>query len=178
MKSNPKGFSDSIRLSVNTSQSDIVNLLLGLPIFEDLDRRDIEILSRHFKLYHVQPGAVLFNEGDDGDFMAIVLEGSCDVVKHPEEVNSVRVATAGMGKLIGEMSLIDGQPRSASVEFAQRARILVLTRESFKAIVSEYEHVGVGLLWRLSRTLSQRLRQTTGMLSQIQGKRDAAGILQ
>ena len=68
--------SDMIRMSVSATQSDIAGLLTDLPMFEDLERREIEILSRHFKLYHVQPGAVLFHEGDARDFMAIVVEGA------------------------------------------------------------------------------------------------------
>lgn len=162
--------SDMIRMSVSATQSDIAGMLTNLPMFEDLDRREIEILSRHFKLYHVQPGAVLFNEGDAGDFMAIVVEGEVDVVKHPNSRLGVKVATAGIGKMVGEMALFDGQPRSASAEFPGRARILVLTRGSFEAIVKDYEHVGIGLLWRFCRALSQRLRLATGQLSQAMGQ--------
>ena len=162
--------SDMIRMSVSATQSDIAGLLTDLPMFEDLERREIEILSRHFKLYHVQPGAVLFHEGDAGDFMAIVVEGEVDVVKYPNSRLGVKVATAGIGKMVGEMAMIDCQPRSASAEFQSRARILVLTRESFEAIVNEYEHVGIGLLWRFCRALSQRLRQATGQLSQSMGQ--------
>lgn len=155
---------DSLRLLVDTTQADIANLLLDMPIFEDLERRDVDILSRHFKLYEVQPGSVLFNEGDEGDFMAMIVEGAVDVLKHPEDRSVVKVASAGLGKMVGEMALVDGQPRSASAEFSKRSRILILTRESFEAVLTEYEHAGIGLLWRLCRILSQRLRQTTGML--------------
>lgn len=163
---NSSGLPDSVRLSTGTTQSDIANLLVDMPLFEDLERRDLEILSRHFKLYDVQSGAVLFNEGDDGDYMAIIVEGTVDVVKHPEEQSAVKVAKAGFGKMVGEMALVDGQSRSASVEIPQKAKLLILTRRNFEAVLSEYERVGVALLWRLCRILSQRLRQTTGMLSE------------
>ena len=158
---------DSIRLSTDSSPGDIAGLLLNMPLFEDLDTKEAAILSRHFKLYTVQEGAVLFNEGDLGDFMAIVVEGAAEVTKHSEETSSTfKVATAGLGKLVGEMALIDNQPRSASAVFSHQARILVLTRESFKTIVLEYERAGIALLWRLCRTLSQRLRQATGIISE------------
>lgn len=157
--------SDSIRLSTETTREEIANLLLNLPIFETLETKEVAILSRHFKLYSVQAGAVLFNEGDAGDFMAIIVDGTVEVTKDRNNgLTRARVATAGIGKMIGEMALIDGEPRSASVAFPYSARILVLTRESFEAIISEYEKTGIALLWRLCRNLSNRLRQTTGML--------------
>ncbi len=56
---------------------------------------------------------------------------------------------AGYGKMVGEMALIDGEPRSASAAFPHSARILVMTRESFESIVSEYEKTGIALLCRL-----------------------------
>ncbi|MCF7763431.1 MAG: cyclic nucleotide-binding domain-containing protein [Verrucomicrobia bacterium] len=157
--------SNSIRLATDATSEDIANLLLSLPIFENLERKEVAILSRHFKLYAVDAGAVLFAEGDTGDFMAIVVSGSADLSKGTED-GSVRskFATAGSGKLLGEMALIDGEPRSASAAFEKSARILVLSRESFESIISQYEKAGIALLWRLCRNISHRLRQTTGML--------------
>lgn len=157
--------SDSFRLSTDATSEDIANLLLSLPLFENLESKEVAILSRHFKLYSVQPGAVLFNEGDSGDFMAIVVDGTAEVTKDRHDGTSrAKIAMAGYGKMVGEMALIDGEPRSASAAFPHFARILVLTRESFDAIISEYERTGVALLWRLCRILSHRLRHTTGML--------------
>lgn len=157
--------SDSIRLSTEATHEDIANLLLNLPLFENLEPKEVEILSRHFKLYTAQPGAVLFNEGDVGDFMAIVVDGAAEVTKERHHgASRAKVAMAGYGKMVGEMALIDGEPRSASAAFPHSARILVMTRESFESIVSEYEKTGIALLWRLCRNLSHRLRQTTGML--------------
>lgn len=162
---NLSGLPDSIRLSTEATHEDIAGLLLSLPLFENLEPKEVTILSRHFKLYSAQAGAVLFNEGDTGDFMAVVLDGAAEVTKERHcDASRAKVTMAGYGKMVGEMALIDGEPRSASAAFPHSARILILTRESFDAIVTEYEKTGIALLWRLCRNLSHRLRQTTGML--------------
>jgi len=62
------------------------------------------------------------------------------------------------------MSALDGQPYSATAIAAESSVLILLTRDKLHRITEEYPRLGVKLLWKLTRLLSQRLRQTTGKL--------------
>jgi CRP-like cAMP-binding protein len=159
-------YSDAVRPVLDTSPAKISDLLMGLPLFHDIESWELQVLSRHFRLYSVDAGGALFNEGDKGDFMALIVEGAADLTKQNDPKGPVKVATEGVGRTLGEMALIDGEPRSATARFAKSGKVLLLTRESFEGIMNEQPRLGIDLLWRICRVLSQRLRRTTGSLSE------------
>jgi len=86
------------------------------------------------------------------------------IVKHDAAEHGKVVATLGPGQTIGEMALLDGQPRSASVVAAEDLVLLVFTRAALEHLVEEKPSLAVKVLWKLARVLSQRLRQTSGAL--------------
>jgi CRP/FNR family transcriptional regulator, cyclic AMP receptor protein len=141
------------------------DLILGVPLFEDMDPKEVEVLSRYFKLYSVDEGAVIFHEGDEGGFMGLIIEGNAEVSKENYPLPAVTISTEGFGKALGEMALFDRERRSATVKFTKPGKVLLLTKESFDTIRENYPRVGFDVLWRLCRILSQRLRRTTGLLS-------------
>ncbi len=66
------------------------------------------------RCYRAPLGTEIIREGDDGDFMVLILEGSVEIVKKDIRGQAQIMGTAGPGKTLGEMSLIDGEPRFAS----------------------------------------------------------------
>ena len=97
--------------------------------------------------------------------MGLIVEGLAEVRKKNCENEAVKVAAEGVGRLLGEMALVDGEPRSATARFVKAGLILLLTKENFERILKEHPHLGVSILLRICRLLSQRLRRTTGILS-------------
>jgi CRP-like cAMP-binding protein len=75
----------------------------------------------------------------------------------------------GPGKTFGEMSLIDGEPRSASAIALDDSKVLVLTEENFHRLVYQYPHLGAMVLLKLAQLMSQRLRQTSDLLVDFLG---------
>ena len=68
------------------------------------------------------------------------------------------------GKPFGEMSLIDGEPRSATAKAKVDSKVLTLTQDDFRTLSEEHPRLGAILLMKLAELMSYRLRQTSGML--------------
>ena len=159
-------FPEGVRLAADSSPAKIGELLMGLPLFHDAESWELQILSKSFRLYNVDAGASLFSEGDEGSFMALIVDGTVEVTKQNDPKGPVKIGTEGFGRSLGEMALIDGEPRSATAKFVKDGKVLILARENFESIMTEHPRLGIDFLWRICRVLSQRLRRTTGSLSE------------
>lgn len=158
-------YPESVRLAPDSSPAKVGDLLMELPLFHDVEARELQVLSKSFRLYNVDAGGALFAEGDEGDFMALIVDGTVELIKQNDPKGPVKIGTESLGRTLGEMALIDGEPRSATAKFIKSGKVLILTRESFESIMNEHPRLGIDLLWRICRVLSQRLRRTTGSLS-------------
>jgi CRP/FNR family cyclic AMP-dependent transcriptional regulator len=76
----------------------------------------------------------------------------------------VIIALLGKGSIVGEMSLIDQHPRSATVVAREDSQMVILRREAVESISKKYPHIGIKILKGLNRVLSIRLRQTVDRL--------------
>jgi CRP/FNR family transcriptional regulator, cyclic AMP receptor protein len=139
----------------------IHSLIAFSPLFENFNLAEIRLMSRFMEAFRAQPGVEVVREGEDGDFMMLLVEGGIEVFKQ-DRWNSPRlIAVIEAGQSLGEMSMIDGEPRFASCVAAQECLIAVLTRESLARIVLEQPILGAKILMELVLMLSQRLRQTS-----------------
>lgn len=100
----------------------------------------------------LNPGEVLFNEGDQGDVMYLIREGKIKITKGKGEDEKV-LAVLQEGAFFGEMALIDGSPRSAGAVAASPASLLVIDKENFQSKITENP-----LIHYMLETLSRRLR--------------------
>ena len=80
----------------------IFNIIYHIHLFEDFERDEIAFLAPYFACYRSPAGAEIIREGDDGDFMLLVLEGGVEIIKFDTELGvTVRVGNAGLGKILG-----------------------------------------------------------------------------
>ena len=134
------------------------------PMFENFNLAEIRLLSHFMQVYRAEPGIEIIREGEPGDFMMLIIEGRIEVFKQ-DRWNAPRlIALIDAGKTLGEMSMIDGEPRFATCVAAERCMIAVLTRESLARIILEQPILGSKILMELVLMLSQRLRQTSSRL--------------
>ena len=96
--------------------------------------------------------------------MCLLVEGSVAIVKRDSSGQEKTLATVGPGKTFGEMSLIDGERRSATAIALEDSRVVVLTEENFNRLSYRHPRLGVALLLKMARLMSQRLRNTSVML--------------
>lgn len=158
---------------VNTEQGsreNIASMLDNTLMFRGFEWPHIEALSGYVLLYRAVPDSILFREGDKGDFMCIVLKGKLEVHKEDNQHIDKTVATIFSGRSLGEMSMVDGEPRSATVVVAEPALLAVLTRENFLLIIRDKPVLAVKIMLKIAQMLSQHLRHTSGILVDYLGK--------
>ena len=127
---------------------------------------EIEALAAHLTVKHASKGVVVCVEGALEPSLFIIAAGSAAVQKANRGDEKRLLARLGRGQTIGEMALLDGQRRSATVVAAEDLVLLVLDRAELDRLVEEAPRLGAKLLWKLARLLSQRLRQTSGALAE------------
>jgi hypothetical protein len=142
----------------------IAAMLEKAQMFKDFEWAQIEILSGYIELYRAAPGAVLFREGDKGDFMCIVLQGKLEIHKENNQHVDKTVTTVFAGRSLGEMTIVDGEPRSATAVAIEPSMLAVLTQENFLQIMRDRPALSAKLLLKIAQLLSQRLRLTSGIL--------------
>lgn len=131
----------------------------------DFSWKEIESLASYMDLYRAAKGETLFLEGNEGDSLIIIVKGSVHVEKENMGRKKKGMATLGSGQTLGEMSLIDGERRSATAMAATDLLYLVLTKPGLDLLIEEKPGLAVKFVMKTARFLSQRLRKTSGDLA-------------
>jgi len=139
-------------------------LIQRSPLFENFNLAEIRLLSGFMTAYRAETGVEVIREGEPGDFMMLLLEGSIEVFKRDRWNAQRLIAVLQPGHTVGEMSMIDGEPRFATCMAEERCLLTVLTREALARIILEQPVLGAKILMELVLMLSQRLRQTSQRL--------------
>ncbi len=126
--------------------------------------KEIENLAKYIQLAQSPKGMPVIREGVREAFMCIIVSGSVNVVKEDMQSHGKVLSTMTAGKLFGEMTLFDGEPRSATVLAIEDTTMLVLTKESLNRLIEEIPKLGAKILLKLGMLISQRLRMTSGKL--------------
>lgn len=127
----------------------------GLPLLNLLASLDRESLSQIMTEQHCQPGEVIFREGDSGDAAYLIWSGWVAVVKGDFATPTI-LGYRGPGEIIGEMALLEDQPRSASVVALENLRLLRIGRENFHHLLDSAPTISQSIM----ATLSTRLRES------------------
>jgi CRP/FNR family transcriptional regulator, cyclic AMP receptor protein len=148
------------------------DLLLMSALLRDFTPAEADMLGANMLLVRAQPGQLLIEEGEASDWMMLLLRGTVDVGKRKvgaevdrEDPGSItRLAVLKEGAVIGEMSMLDGEPRYASCWALSEVEAAVLTRGAVGRLISAQPAVGAKLLVKLTQLLAQRLRNTSSQL--------------
>jgi len=147
---------------------ELLNLLADHPLFRELEFREREDLASMMMEKKYDSGAEIFREGDPGGELMILGAGSVEVQKQRSHGSGrVVIARFDRGGVIGEMSLVDRMPRSASVVSVQPTRAWVMSQSLFDDILMTRPDLGVKILKGISSLLSQRLRNTSGWFADV-----------
>lgn len=139
-------------------------VLQNATLFAQVGRDKLTILAGFLEVYRAPANTVIIREGEESDYLLIVLEGRIDISKKDRNGNSVAVARAEVGKTLGEMSMVDGAPRFATCTAATDVAYGVLTRMALLDIVAKHPDLGAQILMQVVALLSQRLRATSETL--------------
>jgi CRP/FNR family cyclic AMP-dependent transcriptional regulator len=142
----------------------MLTLIPKCTLLENFSPAEVQLLAHFMSVYRAQSGVEIIREGDGGDFMLMVLEGTVEVHKRDRWNTPQLLASVDAGRTLGEMSMIDGQPRFATCLAAAQTLIAVLDRENLARIIVEQPLLGAKILMELVLMLSQRLRATSQRL--------------
>jgi CRP-like cAMP-binding protein len=148
----------------------VANEIFGLVgrslFFAEFSREDISVLASYMDVYRAAGGETIIREDDGGDFMLLIIDGSVDIFKRNQRGGQQHMTVAGPGMTLGEMSMIDGEPRFATCVATERTTIAVLHRDDMAKIILDHPSLGSKILVKLVSMLSGRLRQTSARLLQ------------
>jgi len=152
--------------------------LQDVPIFQGLDRVDLAKLVPELEPVSFPQGTVLFEAGDPGDRLFIVLKGTASVFVREEGGEIRRVASLGAGECFGEMSLLTGAPRSRSVQALTDLRVLSLKKDRFNRLLHKHGALAVyfaGLL--SSRLAAMDQAAVSGKVSSESGAEEIPSVI-
>ena len=144
----------------------ISSMVTVTPIFSQFSTAEIETLVGFIKVYRVQPGVPFIHEGDRGSFMALILDGKVEIRKRHPDGKHKTIATVGHGKTLGEMSMVDDEPRFATCVGINPITFGVLSHDDFIRILREHHNIGSKILWQMVMLLNARVRQLSTKLLQ------------
>ncbi len=147
-----KETAESVSRGAGDQMKELIALKL-VPLFSTLTLEQLASIDRLMVTRHYVKGESIFRKGDVGAEMYVVLEGEVRIHLDHDGLE-VTVARHGPSKVVGEMSVFDDQPRSASAQAAENTTVRVLRRDRMQAIVHEHPEV----LLEFIKNLSQRLR--------------------
>jgi len=146
----------------------VAEIMDDVAVFHFLNKEEMETLLPYLELKVYAQGETLFREGDPGDFVCFICSGKVEIKKETQfKGKHVIIAVFSKGSFVGELSIIDGKPRSATVVALEDSQTLVFTRGKFESLVRDHPQIGVKLLQGIARVLSLRLRKAGDRLAAI-----------
>ena len=142
-------------------------------LLEDLTAQEADTLGVLMPLLRARAGQALITEGDVGDWMLLLLDGTVDVTKRSDSGEVSRLAVIKQGAAVGEMSMLDAAPRYATCTALEDVQAGVLSRAVIARLIQDHPAIGAKLLVKLTQLLAQRLRNTSTQLVKLLQKHDA-----
>src|SRR5437868_283463 len=150
--------------AIQDDQAEALSILRGEPLFECLSDEQLDYLIKQARLNIFGRGEPVIQEGSPGDSMFVLLRGEANVFV-AKNGSTIHVATLNSGDCFGEMSLLTGEPRSATVRADRDCYVM----EIGKPTMAEVLQSEPGCLVQLSELLAQRKMETEGILKEATG---------
>lgn len=133
----------------------------------DFNYDGLKVLAGYCELYHAPKGTLLFEQGDRDPYMLLIWQGSIHVIKEDRSGKKKILATLKRNQTLGEMSLIDAQPRSASAVCAEDSQLIMLTEESMYQMCERDPRIWGVIVMQFCKILSQRVRELSGEIIEL-----------
>ena len=146
----PEGRLEPVLSGPGAKQEDKIERLKEVSLFEECSQRQLRSVAKIARVFDVAAGTVLTRADEPGDEFFLIIDGTARA-----DVSTDRHVLLHPGEFFGEMSLLDGGPRSATVVAGTSVRLLVISRRYFSALLRDVP----GLTQTILVTLSKRVRQ-------------------
>ena len=132
-----------------------VELLRGVPLFSELSSPELKRIAQVAIPRSFPRDTRVFHEGDAGDACYIVRSGTCKVTREHPDGRAITLATLGPGAIFGELAMLDGERRSASVEASENSELLALPASDMRSLIREHPEMAEKLVVALTRRLRE-----------------------
>lgn len=156
---------DNTNLELRKNKDALIFALEKITFFDDLSRKEVDLLMNFMSLYELKSGEYLFREGEMGQYVCFVVDGRLEVLRKSITGSDIVITTITKGYSIGDMSLIDQAPRSASIRARNKSILAILPRSAFKIILEKHPAVGIKILTGFARFQTENLRKTSNQLN-------------
>ena len=157
---------------LSTYSADLLNTS---PLLQDMSPQEVDVLGQSMLRIQADAGQALIREGEAGEWMLLLLSGTVDITKQVEltgedgdkTVSTSRIGVIRCGASIGEMSMLDSEPRYATCTAIEAVEAGVLGRREIALLIREHPGVGAKLLVKITQLMAQRLRNTSNQLVKL-----------
>jgi CRP/FNR family cyclic AMP-dependent transcriptional regulator len=125
-------------------------LIGGVALFRSMDEDERRALAAVMELRTVRAGEVVFREGDHGDSLLCVASGRLETLVKDNAGQEIVLSVVEAGDVVGEMSMLDGRPRSATVRCVADAALLVLGRDDLLALLPRAPHMAFDMMAQMA----------------------------
>lgn len=145
------------------SSSEVIKILKEIPLFQSLSDEHLSLVSKGFTIKKYKKGEIIFYQSDDSTDLYIILNGAVKACLLNSDGQELVLTTFKKGDFFGEMSFLDGRPRSATIITAEDSTLGILKRDKFLQAVKNDPMIAIDLL----SALVQRMRMTDEMVGSL-----------
>ena len=138
------------------SAKDVIDQIGQVPLFSDCSQRDLQTIARAIKSVSHPAGTVIAREGEPGIGLFIISSGTADVT-----IGGKKMTTLGPGDFFGEIALLDGGPRTATVTAKTDLELLGLTEWVFRGLMQEHPVIALKTLQQMAGRLRTATKANT-----------------
>jgi CRP/FNR family cyclic AMP-dependent transcriptional regulator len=132
-----------------------IDILKSIPLFSELNDRDLDKITQVASRQRYHKDNLILIEEEVGSTMFVILSGRVKISRVSDDGREVILSILSEGDFFGEMSLLDGQTRSANVTATEISELLVIRREEFLQLLRDFPQIAINLL----KELAQRIRK-------------------
>ena len=141
--------------------------LEDIQVFNDFAEREIEEIFQVAQICRYNPKEVVFDEQSTDTSLYIILRGEFEILGTTKSGEKHSFSVIGEGTVFGEMSFLDGQPRSATVQAKSEAEILKITKDDFNRLMETAPDIATKFFQDLARVVSLRLRHADAFIVEM-----------
>lgn len=145
----------------DTAKSEKAEAIRSCYLFESADRDIVNRLAASSYFETLKKNRIIFEKGDEADGLRIIIEGLVRIWVNDDEGQELTITLAEAGDALGDIALLDGQPRSANASTAEPSKVLFLDRSAFDAVLESDNAFARHIIY----LLCERLRRNTDDLS-------------
>jgi CRP/FNR family transcriptional regulator, cyclic AMP receptor protein len=155
-------------INLPKKKEDILDVLAVLPAFDGLSKNELRLVGRMLHERRYRKGEIVFNEGEPGAGMYIVITGEVEITRKISGANDMSLAVIREHSFFGELALLDEIPRSASAVAKTDSVLFGFSKPSLETLYNRNPRLGIKILSNLSRLVCRRLVKSNEAMEKFQ----------